>query len=435
MAKTRKRPVAAAIIGRALPAYNGPPANTTQTVDNSALIKAVEEINAEFAAFRAANDEHLKEVAKRFDDVVAREKVERINDRITVLDKDIGKLNAQLASVQTGAANSNVNPIRAEHGTAFGKFVRRGVDAGLRDLEIKAALSTDSSPDGGYTVPEELDRNITRVLTTDVAMRSLATVQPVGGLVFKKIHNVGGATSGWVGERESRTETNTPALREMSFPTFELYAMPGTTQQMLDDSFVNVESWLADEIGIQFAEAEGDAFINGNGVNKPRGFLQVPTIADASYAWGSLGFTVSGHASSFASSNPTDAFITLAYSLKRGYAANASWLMSRATQASVRKFKDGQGNYIWQPMATAGQPATLLGYPVNTDDYMPAVGANAFPVAFGDWRRGYLIVDRVGVRVLRDPYSSKPYVLFYTTKRVGGGVQDFAAIKLMKIST
>jgi len=198
---------------------------------------------------------------------------------------------------------------------------------------------------------------------------------------------------------------------------------------------MDLAAWLASEVGITFAEQEGAAFISGNGVRRPRGLLTYPTVANASYDWGSIGYVVTGAAAAFATSNPADAMIDLYYALKAGYRNGATWLTSDAVMATIRKFKDGQGNYLWAPPTGVDMPATILGKPVATDDNMPALGANAFPVAFGDFRRAYLILDRVGIRVLRDPYTSKPNVKFYTTKRVGGGLANFEAVKLLKCST
>ena len=210
--------------------------------------------------------------------------------------------------------------------------------------------------------------------------------------------------------------------------------MPAATQTLLDDSQVDIEQWLADEVQIVFAEQEGAAFVNGDGTNKPTGFLHYTAVADASWSWGNLGYIASGADGAFASSNPADALINLAYAPKQGYRANGRWVMNRKTESTVRKFKDTTGNYIWQPGLSAEQPATLFGYPVTEAEDMPDIASNSLSIAFGDFTRGYLVVDRVGVRVLRDPYSAKPYVLFYTTKRVGGGVQNFEAIKLMKFA-
>ena len=204
------------------------------------------------------------------------------------------------------------------------------------------------------------------------------------------------------------------------------------TQALLDDSIVNLDEWLAREVETVFAEQETDAFINGDGVTKPKGFLTYTKVAQGSWSWGNTGYIATGVAGNFAASNPTDKLVDLIYALKAGYRQNASWVMSRNTQAQIRKFKDAQGNYLWQPAATPDGNASLLSFPVVESEYMPDIATDAHAVAFGDFKRGYLIVDRVGVRVLRDPYSSKPYILFYTTKRVGGGVQDFDAIKTLK---
>ncbi len=221
----------------------------------------------------------------------------------------------------------------------------------------------------------------------------------------------------------------------VDFPTHELYANPGATQTLLDDNSVDLAEWLADEVSMEFAEQEGDAFVNGDGSEKPRGLLSYPTVANDNWSWGRLGYIASGAAGDFAASDPSDAFIDMIYGLRRGYRQNARWLMNDLTTARIRKFKDGQGNYLWQPSSQAGEPATFMGYPHEADDWMPDVAANSLPVAFGDFRCGYLIIDRTGIRVLRDPYTNKPYVHFYTTKRVGGGIQNFQAIKVMKIAS
>jgi HK97 family phage major capsid protein len=197
---------------------------------------------------------------------------------------------------------------------------------------------------------------------------------------------------------------------------------------------VDIETWLASEVQIVFAEQEGAAFISGNGTTQPKGILSYTNVAEGSWAWGSIGYVASGAAGAFAASNPSDALLDLAYTPKQAYRANASWVMNCKVEAAIRKVKDTTGNYIWQPGLAAGQPATLFGFPVAVAEDMPDIAANSYSIAFGDFARGYLVVDRVGIRVLRDPYSAKPYVLFYTTKRVGGGVQNFEAIKLMKFA-
>jgi HK97 family phage major capsid protein len=214
----------------------------------------------------------------------------------------------------------------------------------------------------------------------------------------------------------------------------ELYAMPAATATLLDDAAVNIDEWIAGEVELTFAVQEGAAFVNGDGSSKPKGFLAYDTVANASWVWGKLGYIASGAAGAFASSNPSDALVDLIYALKAGYRQNGAFVMNRKTQATIRKFKDSGGGYLWQPPAQAGGRASLMTFPLVEAEDMPDIAANALSVAFGDFRRGYLIVDRQGVRVLRDPYSAKPYVLFYTTKRVGGGVQDFDALKLLKFA-
>jgi HK97 family phage major capsid protein len=206
------------------------------------------------------------------------------------------------------------------------------------------------------------------------------------------------------------------------------------TATLLEDAAVNIDQWLAQEVEQVFAVQEGTAFVTGDGVNKPKGFLSYTTVANASWTWGNVGYIASGAAGAFAASNPSDVLIDLVYAVKAGYRQNGVFVMNRKTQATVRKFKDSTGAYLWQPPAIAGGKASLMTFPVIEAEDMPDVAANSLSIAFGDFNRGYLVVDRAGVSVLRDPYMAKPYVLFYTTKRVGGGVQDFDAIKLLKMA-
>ncbi|SNZ21714.1 phage major capsid protein [Cohaesibacter gelatinilyticus] len=392
----------------------------------------IAELQKTFQAFKDEHAAELKGIKNKFADVVQTEKVERINNEITELTKAMEETNKVLAALQLGGTGSPEDPAKAEHAKAFDTFFRKGAENGLRDLEVKASLTTQSDPDGGYLVPEEMSSTIDRVVGTVSAMRSLATVLPIGTSTYKKLVNMGGAGSGWVGETSARPETDTPTLRELVFNTMEVYANPAATQTSLDDAQMDIATWLGNEVSIEFAEQEGDAFINGNGVNKPRGVLQYDNVANASYAWGKLGVINTGAAAAFAASDPGDAFIDLYYALKSQYRQGATWLTSDAVMGKIRKFKDGDGNYLWAPPTAAGEVPTILGKPVSTDDNMPALAANALPVAFGNFSRGYLVIDRAGIRVLRDPFSNKPYVHFYTTKRVGGGVQNFEAIKLMK---
>lgn len=405
--------------------------------DGSNATAIFEELQKTFAQFKEKREEELKGIDAKFADVVKTEEVARINNELGQLQGALDQCNEALAALKVGGGSGDPqDPAKAEYKQAFNRFFRKGVDNGMQELAVKAAMQTDSDPDGGVVVPDSMESGIDRVLTTVSAMRRLARVMNISTGVYKKIVNIGGTDSGWVGERESRPETNTSQLSPLSFPAMELYANPAATQTMLDDPSVDIEAWIADEVSIVFAEQEGIAFITGDGVDKPRGILSYDTVADASWSWGNLGFVTTGVATDIndATHNGADAMIDLVYALKQGYRPGASFIMNRTLQSKVRKLKTigDTESYLWQPSVQVGQPATLLGYPVADDDNMPNVGANAFPVAFGNFQRGYLIVDRVGIRVLRDPYTNKPYVMFYTTKRVGGGVQNYEAIKLLK---
>jgi HK97 family phage major capsid protein len=312
---------------------------------------------------------------------------------------------------------------------------RRGDASRLARIEEKAlAVGTNSGADGGYLVPPETEAAVNSALKAISPMRAISGIRQVSGSVYNRPFATTGVGTGWTAETASRTQTTTPTLANLQFPTMELYAMPAASQSLLDDTIVNIDEWLAEEVRIAFAEQEGSAFVTGDGSNKPKGFLAYDTVANASWAWGKIGFVTSGAAGAFPASNPGDKILDLVYAAKAPYRANGTFMMSRATVSAVRKLKDGQGNYLWQPANAPGEWPSLLGYPVAESEDMPDIAADAFGIAFGDFSRGYLIVDRAGIRVLRDPYSAKPYVLFYTTKRVGGGVQDFDAIKLLKFS-
>lgn len=396
----------------------------------------LEVLNRTFTAFREQNDRRLADLERGREDVVTNEHVDRINASLGELTATVNAQQETIQALRLGGGNAAVSAAAREHADAFNSWFRRGTepDAGMRDLEVRAALTTQSDPDGGFLVPEEIEGSITRVLGTVSAMRQIARVVAVGGGGYSQLVSQGGAGSGWVSEEAARTDTSTPTLSQVTFPAGELYANAATTQRMLDDGILDVGQWLADEISIAFSEAEGAAFITGNGIDKPKGILSYTTVANASWAWGKVGFTVTGGAASFASSNPADAIISLFGSLKQGYRNTASWLTSDATLTTIRQMKDGQGNYLWAP-PTVEAPETILGKRVVTDDNMDPLGANKFPVAFGDFQRAYTITDRLGTRILRDPYTNKPYVQFYATKRVGGGVGNFEAYKLLKCST
>ena len=387
-----------------------------------------------FEAFKDANDERLAQIEQRMTaDVVTTEKVDRINRAI---DETKARLDEITLKARRPRLSTGEDPMGSgrEHKSAFEAYVRKGETQGLFEIEAKS-MSISSNPDGGYLVPSETEAEIGRKLAAASPIRAISGVRQVSSAVYKKPFAITGAATGWVGETAARPETNAPTLAELQFPAMELYAMPAATQALLDDAAVNLDEWIAEEVQQAFAEQEGNAFVVGDGANKPRGFLDYSKVADATWSWGNLGFVATGAAGAFPASDPSDKLVDLAYALKSGYRQNAHWVMNRKTQAEIRKLKDADGNYLWQPPAAAGERAMLMGFPLVEAEDMPDIAANSLSIAFGDFSRGYLVVDRTGVRVLRDPYSAKPYVLFYTTKRVGGGVQDFDAIKLIRFGT
>jgi len=376
-----------------------------------------------FEEFKKTNDDRLDRLETRgtADPLIA-DKLERIN---TALDGYKAAMDRQAVDAARPVLDGKGAERPDEYKDAFAAYVRRGEEK---------ALSIGSNPDGGYLVPEETASEITRLLTTVSPMRAISGVRRISGSVYKKPVSVAGPAVGWVGETDARPETDSPTLAEVSFPTMELYAMPSATASFLDDAAVDVDQWIAEEVNAAFAEQETAAFVNGDGSNKPTGFLQETQVAEASWSWGNLGYVATGEAGDWPASDESDVLIDLVYALKAGYRQNATFMMNRSTQGAIRKLKDADGNYLWQPAMRPGGRASLMGFDLVEAEDMPDIGADATPIAFGDFRRGYLIVDRQGVNVLRDPFSAKPYVLFYTTKRVGGGVHDYDAIKLLKFA-
>lgn len=376
-----------------------------------------------FEDFKAANDARLAAIERKRGDVLLEEKVDRI-DRALAEQKAL----LERAAMAGRRPALGADPAISEHKSAWNAYMRRGDISALTQFESKA-LSVGSDQDGGYVAPPELDRMIESRLRQVSPMREIATVRTTGANVFKKPISLTAAGTGWVAETGSRTQTDTPTLALLEFPTAELYANLAATQTLLDDSFVNLEEWIASEVEEAFAGQERAAFVNGDGNDKPRGFLNYDAVGEASHVWGKIGHVLSGADGGFGAA-PVDRLIDLIYAPKTQYRQNARFVMNRKTVSAVRKLKDGDDRYIWEPNDAGG--AALLGYPITEIEDMPDIATDARAIAFGDFARGYLIVDRVGVRVLRDPYSAKPYVLFYVTKRVGGGVQNFDAIKTLK---
>jgi HK97 family phage major capsid protein len=362
------------------------------------------------------------------------EALEREDEDIAQLKEEMAQLKARVDAQAVAAARPALAGAKAAGGGgAFvEKYLRKGLEVGV---ELKAVTGvTDAA--GGYAVPEEIDAEIDRLLTSISPIRAIANVVKVGTAGYRKLVTKGGAPSGWVAETAGRPETGTPDFVEIAPPFGELYANPAASQAMLDDAAFDVEAWLASEIATEFARAEGAAFVSGSGVNRPKGFLAAPTAiqVDSIRPFGTLQVVHTGVAGGFPASDPQDRLIDLVQSLRPPYRQGAVFVMNSATASRIRKFKTADGAFLWAPGLTAGQPDTLLGYPVVEAEDMPDVAADSLAVAFGNFRAGYLIAERTETQILRDPFTNKPFVHFYATKRIGGQVANSEAIKLLKFS-
>ncbi len=321
------------------------------------------------------------------------------------------------------------------HKKAFGAYLRSGDDDGLRGLVLEGkAMSTAVAADGGYLVDPHTADTIRSMLVSTSSLRSIANVVQVEATSFDVLIDRSEVGSGWATEVGATSETASPTIERISIKLHELSAMPKASQRLLDDSAFDVEGWLAGKIATRFIRAEASAFINGDGIDKPKGILLPAKVANGSWTWGNLGYVPTGAAADFAPTNSVDCIINLVYALSADYRANAAFLMNSKTSGAVRKMKDADGRFMWSDGLAAGEPARLMGYPVLVCEDMPDIAANAFAIAFGDFAAGYTIAERPDLRILRDPFSAKPHVLFYASKRVGGDVTDFAAIKLLKIA-
>lgn len=362
-------------------------------------------------------------------DIVARQ--DQAEAEIKVLRSDVDEVKARLDKVSRAAARPAIGSTEAASAEVKGfvdGYLRRG-----RETEVKS-INGASPADGGFAIPRQIDAMIARELTEISPIRAIAQVVQTGTSGYRKLVSTGGTASGWVSETTARPETEAPNFAEIAPPSGDLYANPAASQGMLDDAAFDLETWLANEIAIEFARAEGAAFVNGTGVNQPSGFLNATTSTaeDGVRAFGQLQYIGSGSATGFGSA-PEAKLIDLVHSLKAGHRQGASFVMNSATLANVRKLKTTDGAFLWQPGMVEGQPDRLLGYPVIEAEDMPDVASGEFPIAFGNFRHGYLIAEHNATRVLRDPFSNKPFVHFYATKRVGGQVLDSNAIKLLKI--
>jgi len=422
-------------------------------------VGAVDALHAGFEEFKKANDERLAQIEKKGSaDVVTEaklqkieadlEKAQKIADEAVLASKrqsrivtdergevvDLDRKAQEWASMNArrrGAVAGSFGAADMDgYKAAFDTFLRKGEE--VMGPDERKALSVGTDPDGGYVVNPDLSGRIVMKVFESSPMRAYASIQVISSDALEGLFDLNEASSGWVGETDSRPETNTPQLGKWRIPAHELYAKPKATQKLLDDASINMEAWLASKVAEKFARDEANAFVVGNGVNKPRGFL---TYSSGTTLPGTIERFDTGVNGAFAAApNGGDVLINALYGLKQQYRANATWFMNRATLKLTRKLKDSDGAYLWSPGIAAGQPASLLGYPVASFEDMPDPATDSLSIAVGDMREAYQIVDRLGIRTLRDPYSAKPYVEFYTTKRVGGDVVNFEAIKLIEFT-
>lgn len=379
----------------------------------------------DLSASAGSADEVKQALARLVSDITT--KLQSQEERLTMLDRK--SMVSRRPALSTSAEEA------APHQKAFEAYVRSGDDDGLRGLSLEGkAMTTTIASDGGYLVDPQTSETIRTVLRSSASIRRVANVVTVDAVAYDVLVDHADMGSGWATEMGSLPETDTPAIERITIPLHELSALPKASQRLLDDAAFNVEEWLAERIAEKFARAEAAAFVMGDGADKPTGFLFRAPVADASWSWGHLGYITSGAQGGFGS-NGGDAIVDLVYALGARYRANGTFVMNSKTTGAVRKLKDADGRFLWSDGLQAGEPARLMGYPVVVAEDMPDYDTNgAFAIAFGDFDAGYTIAERPDLRILRDPFSAKPHVLFYATKRVGGDVSDFAAIKLLKFS-
>lgn len=355
-----------------------------------------------------------------------------MKNRMTEQEERIGAISRKSASrPQLSAAREELAP----HRKAMDSYLRAGDDTALRSLPLEGkSLRAGVLADGGYLVDPQTADRIQGVLRASSSIRSVATVATVEAGAYDVLVDHTDIGAGWTTENGSVSETDTPQIERISIPLHELSASPKASQRLLDDAAFDIEAWLSERIADRFTRSENAAFVNGDGVNKPTGFLSYSAVPNEDWAWGSLGYTATGTNGDFSSIDASDAIVDLIYSLGADYRVNASFIMNSKTAGAVRKMKDADGRFLWAESLASGQPARLMGYPVVISEDMPDIEADANAIAFGDFGAGYTIAERPDLRVMRDPFSAKPHVLFYASKRVGGDVTDFAAIKLLKFA-
>ena len=389
---------------------------------------AVDALASAFDEFKQTNDEALMQKADAGAvDALTKAKLGRLDDEIDRLSDGVDRLRASFnrgPRATTGAA-SHDDGVGGEHKAAMRGYLRKGDESGLARIEQKA-LSVGTDPEGGYLVTPEMSATIVQTVFETSPIRAIAGIEAISSDSLELLVDKDEAAVGWVAETEARADTATPDLAKVIIAVHEIYAEPRATQKLIDDSSIDIETWLAAKVAEKFSRTEATAFVNGTGVGQPRGFLTYP----AGTSWEEIEQIVSGDSGKVTA----DGLMDLQHSLKESYGANATWLASRLVVRDIRKLKDADNQYLWQPGLQMGGQDTLLGRPIHTASDLPAAAADSLSVAIGDFRAGYQIVDRIGIRVLRDPFTAKPYVKFYTTKRVGGDVVNFEAIKLQKLA-
>jgi HK97 family phage major capsid protein len=377
------------------------------------------------AEMKSAMAGFMKELKGFQDDV--KQALQHQEERLTMLNQKTMTYGRPALSVSA--------EVEVPHQKAFDAYLRSGDDDGLRGLVLEGkALNTAVAAEGGYLVDPQTAEMIRSSLKSTSSIRAIANVVQVEATSFDVLIDHSDVGSGWATESGNIVETATPAIERISIPLHELSAMPKASQRLLDDSAFDVEGWLAGRIADKFARAEAASFVAGDGIDKPTGFLTHTKVAEASWTWGNLGYIATGVAGDFNGTNPADAVVDLVYALDATYRANATFVMNSKTAGAMRKMKDADGRFLWSDGLAAGEPARLMGYPVLIAEDMPDIANNAYAVAFGDFASGYTIAERPDMRVLRDPFSAKPHVLFYASKRVGGDVSDYAAIKLLRFA-
>lgn len=398
----------------------GAQAQDTDAVRDTAATESspIAEVSAELAAF-------VREIKGREAEMKSR--LQQQEERLQMLDRK------SISSARPALSGATVEA--APHQKAFDAYIRTGDDDALRGLEIEEkAMSSTVAADGGYLVDPQTSETVKSVLKSQASLRAVASVVSVEATAYDVLVDFTETDAGWASETADQTESGTAQIDRISIPLHELSALPKVSQRLLDDSAFDIEEWLATRIADKFARSEAAAFVTGDGIDKPTGFLTAPQVDEAIWAWGNLGYVPTGVDGAFSAAAPADALVDLVYALGARYRANGTFVMNSKTAGVVRKIKDADGRFLWSDGLAAGEPARLLGYPVLIAEDMPDIASGEAAIAFGDFGAGYTIAERPDLRILRDPFSAKPNVLFYATKRVGGGVTDFAAIKLLKFA-